>query len=86
MPGSHRQGKLDIAALVKRAGSERLPDAVPLICAAGGVAICNRQRRQRFPSEVPYVYRPFAGREEDFRWTPQAKAGLVNYNLLDLGI
>jgi len=25
------------------AGSERLPDAVPLICAPGDVAICNRQ-------------------------------------------
>jgi Phytanoyl-CoA dioxygenase (PhyH) len=43
VPGSHRAGKADIAALARAAGSERLPDAVPLICAPGDVAICNRQ-------------------------------------------
>lgn len=43
VPGSHRRGKLDIAALVAAAGSERLPDAVPILCAPGDVAICNRQ-------------------------------------------
>lgn len=43
VPGSHRRGRLDIAALVAAAGSERLPDAVPLICAPGDVAITNRQ-------------------------------------------
>ena len=43
VPGSHRVGKADIAALVRAAGSERLPDAVPLICAPGDVAITNRQ-------------------------------------------
>jgi hypothetical protein len=43
VPGSHRIGKADIAALAAAAGSERLPDAVPLVCAPGDVAICNRQ-------------------------------------------
>ncbi len=43
VPGTHRKGKVDIAAMVRRAGSDRLPDAVPLICAPGDVAICNRQ-------------------------------------------
>jgi hypothetical protein len=43
VPGSHAAGKLDIKALVAAAGSERLPDAVPLVCAPGDVAICNRQ-------------------------------------------
>jgi hypothetical protein len=42
VPGSHR-GKADIKAMVAAAGSDRLPDAVPLICAAGDVAMCNRQ-------------------------------------------
>jgi hypothetical protein len=146
VPGSHRRGRLDIAALVAEAGSERLPDAVPLICASGDVVICNRQalhasfantsdrprvtfnfgfhrrasvlgvtsggvhnevavydaarisersrlialaidaRRQRYPDETPYVYQPFAGREDAHRWTAQAQAGLKDYNLLDLGI
>ena len=29
--------------MVAEAGSERLPDAVPMVCGPGDVAICNRQ-------------------------------------------
>ncbi|MGE3848035.1 MAG: phytanoyl-CoA dioxygenase family protein [Gammaproteobacteria bacterium] len=43
VPGSHAQGKLDIKALVDAAGCDRLPDAVPILCAPGDVALCNRQ-------------------------------------------
>ncbi len=43
VPGSHKLGKADIKALVARAGSERLPDAVPLVCQPGDVVITNRQ-------------------------------------------
>ncbi|MEQ8495259.1 MAG: phytanoyl-CoA dioxygenase family protein [Gammaproteobacteria bacterium] len=43
VPGSHARGKVDIAALVAAAGSERLPDAVPILCDPGDVAMCNRQ-------------------------------------------
>lgn len=43
IPGSHRRGKADIAAMVAEAGSDRLADAVPLICDPGDVAITNRQ-------------------------------------------
>ena len=146
VPGSHRQRKADIKAMVEQAGSERLPDAVPLICAPGDVAICNRQaihgsfantcedvrvtinfgfhrrksvlgvesggihnpvavydeqrihersrvimyaisaRQQRFPDEEPYRYRPFAGQEDEYRWTPDVRSSLKDYNLLDLGI
>lgn len=42
LPGSHG-GKADIKALVADSGSDRLNDAVPLICKPGDVAICNRQ-------------------------------------------
>jgi hypothetical protein len=144
VPGSHKQGKLDIAALVAKAGSERLPEAVPMICKPGDVAITNRQalhgsfantsrdwrvtvnfgfhrrksvlgveaggvhneravydsqriakrarligyaidaRRQRFPDEAPYAYAPHAG--ETYRWDESAKAGIKDYNLLDLSI
>jgi len=146
VPGSHRLGKVDIKAWVAAAGSERLPDAVPLVCAPGDVAITNRQavhgsfantsddprvtinfgfhrrasvlgvtsggvhnpvsvyddayirersrlvgyaidaRRRRFPQEPPYAYQPFAGQEARYRWTPDARAGLKDYNLQDLGI
>ena len=146
VPGSHRIGKADIKAMVAAAGSDRLPDAVPLICGPGDVAITNRQavhgsfantspdvrvtinfgfhrrrsvldvtsggvhspvttydaayirersklimyaidaRSQRFPDELRYRYQPFAGQEDEFRWTPAAKASIKDYNLRDLGI
>ncbi|MCY3858034.1 MAG: phytanoyl-CoA dioxygenase family protein [Gammaproteobacteria bacterium] len=43
IPGSHRNGKLDIKQMVADAGSDRIPSAVPLICAPGDVAVTNRQ-------------------------------------------
>jgi len=43
VPGSHKQGRLDIVQMVADAGSERLPDAVPIICNPGDVVINNRQ-------------------------------------------
>ncbi|MFP6747381.1 MAG: phytanoyl-CoA dioxygenase family protein [Alphaproteobacteria bacterium] len=43
VPGSHKLGRIDIAAKVAAAGSERLPDAVPMVCRPGDVAISNRQ-------------------------------------------
>jgi hypothetical protein len=59
VPGSHRGGKADIKAMVEAAGSERLPDAVPLICAPGDVVICNRQA----------IHGSFANTSEDVRVT-----------------
>lgn len=43
VPGTHKLGKLDIMKMVADAGSERLPDAVPIVCNPGDVVICNRQ-------------------------------------------
>lgn len=43
VPGTHRDGKLDITKMVEASGSERLQDAVPIVCEAGDVVICNRQ-------------------------------------------
>ena len=43
VPGSHKVGKADIPAMVQESGSERLTDAVPLICKAGEVFAVNRQ-------------------------------------------
>jgi hypothetical protein len=146
VPGSHKRGKIDIAALVAEAGTERLPDAVPIICAPGDVAMTNRQalhgsfantsrdwrvtvnfgfhrrksvlgvksggihnavatydadrirerarligygidaRRQRFPDERPFVYRPHADEGLTYHWNECAKAGIRDYNLLDLSI
>ena len=146
VPGTHRLGKVDIGAMVAEAGSERLPDAVPIVCKPGDVAMTNRQvlhgsfantsphsrvtvnfgfhrrssvlgvtggglhnapavydeerirkrsrligyavdaRRRRFPEETPFVYQPFAASGERHAWNAEAKAGLQDYNLLDLSI
>ena len=59
VPGSHRTGKADIKAMVAAAGSDRLPEAVPLICDPGDVAICNRQA----------IHGSFANTSKDVRVT-----------------
>ncbi len=144
--GSHKRGKADIKAMVAAAGTERLPDAVPIVCKPGDVAITNRQavhgsfantskdwrvtvnfgfhrrksvlgvqggglhneptvydaahvhrraaaigygidaRRQRFPEEKSYVYKPHAEAGETYGWNAEARAGMRDYNLYDLSI
>ena len=59
VPGSHKLGKADIKAMVAAAGTERLPDAVPIVCAPGDVAITNRQA----------VHGSFANTSKDWRVT-----------------
>jgi hypothetical protein len=59
VPGSHKRGKIDIKAMVEEAGSERLPDAVPIIAAPGDVAITNRQS----------LHGSFANTSKDWRVT-----------------
>lgn len=43
LPGSHRSGKADIKALAAASGSDKLKDAVPMLCNAGDTIITNRQ-------------------------------------------
>ncbi|HVC59779.1 MAG TPA: phytanoyl-CoA dioxygenase family protein [Acetobacteraceae bacterium] len=59
VPGSHKLGKADIPAMVAAAGCERLPDAVPIVCRPGDVAITNRQA----------VHGSFANTGKDWRIT-----------------
>ena len=42
LPGSHL-ARADIKGACDAAGSDRLPDAVPMLCNPGDVGICNRQ-------------------------------------------
>lgn len=146
VPGSHKLGKIDIARWVAEAGTERLPEAVPMICKPGDVVINNRQvlhgsfantskdwrvtvnmgfhrrrsvlgvmaggvhnekavydaeriakrarvigygidaRSRRFPGEKPFIYKPHADVGLVYRWDDEAKAGIKDYNLLDLSI
>jgi ectoine hydroxylase-related dioxygenase (phytanoyl-CoA dioxygenase family) len=59
VPGSHRIGRADIKSMVAAAGSDRLPDAVPMLCAPGDVGICNRQA----------IHGSFANTSDDARVT-----------------
>ena len=60
VPGSHRAGRVDIAARVRElGGSTLLPDAVPILCEAGDVVLQNRQ----------CVHGSFANASEDPRIT-----------------
>ncbi|MDF1720031.1 MAG: phytanoyl-CoA dioxygenase family protein [Minwuia sp.] len=59
LPGTHKLNKVDIAALCAEAGSDRLPDAVPMVCAPGDVVMSNRQ----------VVHGSFANTSPDWRVT-----------------
>ncbi len=62
VPGSHKVGRIDIVAKVAEAGTERLPDAVPMVCAPGDCVISNRQ----------LLHGSFANTSEDWRVTLNA--------------
>ena len=59
VPGTHKIGKVDIKQRVKEAGTVRLPDAIPIVCGPGDVAITNRQ----------VLHGSFANTSEDRRVT-----------------
>ena len=149
IPESHDKGKADIKKLImENGGSDKLPGAVPLLGAAGDIAICSRQmlhcsfpntshqtrvtyvfgfhrrasvqgvegwdvgdkqsfcydderihrrsrviqlaidaRRQCYPEETPYVYRPMGEEADLLRWSDETRETVLrNYNQLDLGI
>jgi ectoine hydroxylase-related dioxygenase (phytanoyl-CoA dioxygenase family) len=60
--------------------AERIAERARVI----GYAIDARARR--FPDETPYSYAPHADDNETYRWDAEAKAGIKDYNLLDLSI
>ena len=44
LPGSHKEGKIDIKAMIEaNDGSDCLPGAIPMVCEPGDVAMTNRQ-------------------------------------------
>ena len=51
------------------------------------IAVAIDARRQRYPQEKPFVYRPFAGREDDFQFNEATFEKVIrDYNLYDLAI
>jgi len=146
VPGTHKLGKVDIKKRVKEAGTTKLPDAVPIVCGPGDVAITNRQvlhgsfantskdrrvtvnfgfhkrssvlnvlggglhgkpkvydeehiykrsrliqyaisaRSQKYPNEVPYIYKPLHKEKEKYVWGDKAREDIKDYSLLDMSI
>ena len=43
-------------------------------------------RRKRFPHETPFAYKPHVEAGEAWVWDAAARAGMKDYNLLDLSI
>ena len=51
------------------------------------IQIATDARRQRFPEERPYVYRPLAGQEDANRWNETTRETVLkNYNQRDMFI
>ncbi|MDX2155126.1 MAG: phytanoyl-CoA dioxygenase family protein [Hyphomicrobiaceae bacterium] len=54
---------------------------------AAVIPIAIDARRQKYPAEKPFEYQPFAGREAEFRCTPQTmERWIKDYNTKDLAI
>ncbi len=54
---------------------------------AAVIAVAIDARRQYYPDETPFAYAPFAGRENEFRNTPEVFDRVIrDYNLYDLAI
>ena len=51
------------------------------------IAVAVDARRRRFPQETPYRYVPFAGLEDDFRFSEETWERVIrDYNVKDLAI
>ncbi len=51
------------------------------------IAIAIDARQQYYESEARYLYQPFAGLEDEFRWNARTRETVLkDYNMKDLGI
>lgn len=67
--------------VVETYGEERIAERARIL------QLAIDARRQHFPQETPYVYRPLAGREDESLWTEANREALLkNYNQRDMFI
>jgi hypothetical protein len=64
----------------------RVYDAAHIAERSRLIGLAIDARRQRYPDETPYVYKPFLETGESHAWTPGALDSLKDYNLLDMSI
>ena len=85
--GFHRRASVLGARGVLVANDTVVYDEERIFDRSAVIAVAIDARQQRFPGEEPYRYEPFAGLEDDFRWSPETYERVIrDYNLKDLGI
>jgi ectoine hydroxylase-related dioxygenase (phytanoyl-CoA dioxygenase family) len=84
--GFHRRSSVVGQRGVLVAGADEVYDDARIFERASVIATAIDARAQHFPEEDRYVYQPFVGMEDRFRWDDSARARLRNYSLKDLGI
>ena len=84
--GFHRRASVigQRGALV--AGQQEVYDEKRIFERSSVIATAIDARARHFPDEKPYLYQPFVGFENHFRWDESARDRLKNYSLKDLGI
>ena len=83
--GTHRRSSiLDVEAGLHN--TTAVYDAARILERSRMIGYAIDARRQYFPEETPYCYKPLLGVDDARVWSPEAKALLSNYNLLDLSI
>ncbi len=75
-----QRGKLNM-------GADQVYDDQRIFERSAVIQVAIDARRQRFPDEMPFSYRPFAGLEERFRYNRETRAQVIHdYNTKDLAI
>ena len=83
--GTHRRSSiLDVEAGLHN--TTAVYDAARILERYRMIGYAIDARRQYFPEETPYCYKPLLGVDDARVWSPESKALLSNYNLLDLSI
>lgn len=85
--GFHRRASVLGAHGVLGSRGEVVYDETRVFERSSVIAVAIDARQQHFPDEPRYVYQPFAGLEDEYRWSAQTRETVINdYNTKDLGI
>lgn len=84
--GFHRRASVLGAPSGGVLGEQRVIDDAQIEERSRPIGYAIDARRQRFPDETPFVYKPFANAGKRFEWNAAARASLADYHRLDLSI
>lgn len=84
--GFHRRSSVLGAHPVLGSGKGDAYDEARIHERSSVIALAIDARQLHFPDEARYVYQPFVGLEDEYRWNARAREALKDYNTKDLGI